>query len=818
MNIDQVADQHAWITVDSKNQVWIANATEGQELRVNSKTLPAGARPVQLYHSSIIYIEGRAFRFEEETMIQEKMPDKDTPENMVVEESPVKEKHPPLAESSSPKQEKQPNTPRSLIASSMSATPVTSSANVAKESAPRVGVKRTLAQSFDEVEHSPAKRQRIDEPSTISRSAEIPLSNTKKSCLSPVKRADPKQKTLHQVRFMLPSNLIVKPHASSETELPVKKPNGNSSSDNTRQSPKELSSSESDRAPRPTAKKSTAPLKKSKYRARYVESKSKRDKPSQKKSDGKTSKRQSLISVILESSESESEESAHSEPEEDQRKKSHNKHEKNSKKQPARSDESESASDSDSEVRSKKKRSQSRSKHASSAPKNKSKAKRKHADSSEGSEDDRDYSGSDQSSSCSDSENSGDSGSASERSDMSDRSDSESESTVEDQRKDWSEDTNGVTKAAPNKDSLSSELSGPLVKKSTATEDPSSDSATTYRKTSSDILREEEAKDVAAQQSSAQQNPMANVVIDTKERELADGTSSLASSSQTLPIQLTLEERISQVEAKEGLDTVSTIDDLKAALIVVFRKLGCDRAYLIKEIVEHTLPLLPKSYTSRDLNWEIKLTDTLLVITDVIPRPNALYYRLKNEFFPKISLEQKLQVEQCESDESLPSSDSQPKQVSYPQHSVNMRDSEEILIHGSYEEIFVRLRKKKALLADITKRKMEPESIKSLKRSHGLADKKDRLLCGGLSDDEVRLVLSALGELFPKVALEFILSSLFTTAVAIVLLSRRPGTHHDDILAKIGTRCVEVQSRKTNSNDCFVLTTVEGQEGFARCN
>ena len=389
-----------------------------------------------------------------ETMIQEKMPDKDTPENMVVEESPVKEKHPPLAESSSPKQEKQLNTPMSLIASSMSATPMTSSANVAKESAPRVGVKRTLAQSFDQVEHSPAKRQRIDEPSTISRSAEIPLINTKKSCLSPAKhiRADPKQKTLHQVRFMLPSNLIVKPHASSETELPVKKPNSNSSSDNTRQSPKELSSSESDRAPRPTAKKSTAPLKKSKYRARYVESKSKRDKPSQKKSDGKASKRQSLISVILESSESESEESAHSEPEEDQRKKSHNKHEKNSKKQPARSDESESASDSDSEVRSKKKRSQSRSKHASSAPKNKSKAKRKHADSSEGSEDDGDYSGSDQSSSCSDSENSGDSSSASERSDMSDRSDSESESTVEDQRKDWSEDSNGVTKAAPNKD------------------------------------------------------------------------------------------------------------------------------------------------------------------------------------------------------------------------------------------------------------------------------------------------------------------------------------------------------------------------------
>ncbi len=116
-----------------------------------------------------------------------------------------------------------------------------------------------------------------------------------------------------------------------------------------------------------------------------------------------------------------------------------------------------------------------------------------------------------------------------------------------------------------------------------------------------------------------------------------------------------------------------------------------------------------------DPNWEIKLTDTLLVITDVIPRPNALYYRLKNEFFPKISLEQKLQVEHCQSEES-PSPDSQSKQVHTPSPPVIVRDSEEILIHGSYEEIFVRLRKKKALLADITKRRMEPESIKALKR------------------------------------------------------------------------------------------------------
>lgn len=124
--------------------------------------------------------------------------------------------------------------------------------------------------------------------------------------------------------------------------------------------------------------------------------------------------------------------------------------------------------------------------------------------------------------------------------------------------------------------------------------------------------------------------------------------------------------------------------------------------------------MLPKSYTSRDLNWEIKLTDTLLVITDVIPRTNALYYRLKSEYFPKISLEQKLEVEKCESES--PSPDPQPKQVPYPQHVNTTQDNDEILINGSYEEIFVRLRKKKGLLADITKRRMEPESIKALKR------------------------------------------------------------------------------------------------------
>lgn len=76
---------------------------------------------------------------------------------------------------------------------------------------------------------------------------------------------------------------------------------------------------------------------------------------------------------------------------------------------------------------------------------------------------------------------------------------------------------------------------------------------------------------------------------------------------------------------------------------------------------------------------------------------------------------------------------------------------------------------------------------------------------------EVRLVLSALAELFPNVTLEFTLSSLFTTAAAIVLLSRRLSTHHDDILAKIGTRCVEVQSKTSAGSDCFVLK-VKGRD------
>ncbi len=128
----------------------------------------------------------------------------------------------------------------------------------------------------------------------------------------------------------------------------------------------------------------------------------------------------------------------------------------------------------------------------------------------------------------------------------------------------------------------SSDLSSQLVKESATAEDPSSDNASVYRKTSSDILREEEA----GEHLSAQQNPTANVV---ESKDKTDETSSLAS-SQTVPVQLTLEERVNQITAKPALDTVSSVEDLKAVLIVVFRRLGCDRAYLIKEIMEHTLP------------------------------------------------------------------------------------------------------------------------------------------------------------------------------------------------------------------------------------
>jgi hypothetical protein len=67
-----------------------------------------------------------------------------------------------------------------------------------------------------------------------------------------------------------------------------------------------------------------------------------------------------------------------------------------------------------------------------------------------------------------------------------------------------------------------------------------------------------------------------------------------------------------------------------------------------------------------------------------------------------------------------------------------------------------------------------------------------------------------LTELFPAVAFDFIMSSLFTTAVAIVLLSRKPGTHHDDILATIGTRSIELHLTGTEGDERFQIRPVEG--------
>jgi len=70
----------------------------------------------------------------------------------------------------------------------------------------------------------------------------------------------------------------------------------------------------------------------------------------------------------------------------------------------------------------------------------------------------------------------------------------------------------------------------------------------------------------------------------TKDREHKDDAPSLVS------VKLSLEDRIERIAAKPGLDTVSNIDDLKAVLIIVFRKLGCDGTYSIREIVERVLP------------------------------------------------------------------------------------------------------------------------------------------------------------------------------------------------------------------------------------
>ena len=338
----------------------------------------------------------------------------------MVEESPIKEKHPPIVESSSVKQnEKQPNGTSNTIP--VSTTPMASNTNAVKDSTPRVGVKRTLAQSFDEIEQSPAKRQRLEDTVKISGSAEIPANVAKKSCLSPAKhaRSEPKQKTLHQVRFMLPSKSIVKPHESSEPDTSVKK--NSSSSENSAQHSKEISSSESDRAPRPSLKKA-APSKKSRYQARYVGSK--RANTPQKKS---FSKPQSLISVILESSDSESEEDSNSE-EKDLTKSHDNKSTKRTARGGNEEDESDNE-DSDEQKRNK------------PCIKSKGTVISKRTDNSEVSESDDDCSRSDRSSSHSDSDDSR-SGSDSE---YSRRSDSGSDSTVEGKRNDKSVQTTKTT-------------------------------------------------------------------------------------------------------------------------------------------------------------------------------------------------------------------------------------------------------------------------------------------------------------------------------------------------------------------------------------
>jgi hypothetical protein len=227
MNLDEVADQHAWITVDSKSQVWIANSSEGKELKVNTRPIPPGGKPMMLHHNSIIFIEGRAFRFEEESCLQDKAgSDAESPsENIVVDNSPVKEKR---AVSTSVDQQN-PGSKSEQAAPSPGARTKHSSGNDRSSNGdnsaagPKVGTKRTLAQSFDHVESSPSKRQRTDAP--VSRSAEIlPSNSTGKLKLSTVREEKPadlpvqtsptKTNPLHKVRFLLPGQ-------SSEVRKPL---------------------------------------------------------------------------------------------------------------------------------------------------------------------------------------------------------------------------------------------------------------------------------------------------------------------------------------------------------------------------------------------------------------------------------------------------------------------------------------------------------------------------------------------------------------------------------------------------------------------
>jgi hypothetical protein len=133
----------------------------------------------------------------------------------------------------------------------------------------------------------------------------------------------------------------------------------------------------------------------------------------------------------------------------------------------------------------------------------------------------------------------------------------------------------------------------------TSAADPSSDADTTRRKTSSDIIREEEAAEAASEINKtadpSQQNPTANVCeVKEKNREPEEEDNTLPSSSPPLqsppPVGLPLEDRISAINSCSRLDAVTDTDDLKAVLVAVFRKLGCDQIHLIKDIVERAVP------------------------------------------------------------------------------------------------------------------------------------------------------------------------------------------------------------------------------------
>jgi len=67
MNIEGVAEHHAWIIVDSHRQVWLKKLSNTHTIYLNNR--PVTSQPEKLSHSDLIYIANRAFRFEDDAFL-----------------------------------------------------------------------------------------------------------------------------------------------------------------------------------------------------------------------------------------------------------------------------------------------------------------------------------------------------------------------------------------------------------------------------------------------------------------------------------------------------------------------------------------------------------------------------------------------------------------------------------------------------------------------------------------------------------------------------------------------------------------------------